>query len=613
MTYYRRSVLYIVLVSLVAVTSAEAQTQTILAATRSIDWSGAGVTGGIPTRTTNCATLSPGASASQINSAIANCPDGQVVFLNAGTYNLSSGIDFAGNSNVTLRGAGPAQTTLNFTNGVPCGGMGGDVCFENTQLNNTDAPGNTANWTAGFAKGSTQITLSNTTNLKVGTVLILDQLNDSNSDTGGVWICSASAVCSDAGASGASRSNREQQQLVQVTGISGTAVTISPGLHMPNWRTSQSPQAWWSSALPITMSGIENLTVNHSGSSTTSGIYFFNAYKCWVKNVKSLYANRNHVWFYQSAHILIRDSYFYGTKNAASQSYGVESFMTSDNLVENNIFQRVTSPLIANGADSGTVWGYNYTTDMYYAVSPNWLIASNGFHATGIAMMLNEGNVGTSFQADIVHGTQHFLTAFRNVFVGWEAGKTAQTTPIHLYAGHRYMNIVGNVLGRPGYHTRYETAAPTSGDADTSVFALGWAGNEGGTNVVYPNMPHDPLTKTTLLRWGNYDVATGTARYLASEVPSALSQYSNAVPANQILPASFYRSTKPSWWGTMPWPAIGPDVTGGQDATGKAFKIPAQLCYDSTPKVGGILTFDAANCYGNTASLAAPTSLRIVR
>src|SRR5437879_6900286 len=37
---------------------------------------------------------------------------------------------------------------------------------------------------------------------------------------------------------------------------------------------------------------------------------------------------------------LFRSSYFYGTKNAASQSYGVESFMTSDDLVINNIFQQ---------------------------------------------------------------------------------------------------------------------------------------------------------------------------------------------------------------------------------------------------------------------------------
>src|SRR2546426_12050317 len=84
--------------------------QTIIDASRRIDWSQAGVPGGIPNRITICAKLNPGATAAEINSAIASCPAGQVVFLNAGTYIFSSGIDFAGKSNVTLRGAGPNQT-----------------------------------------------------------------------------------------------------------------------------------------------------------------------------------------------------------------------------------------------------------------------------------------------------------------------------------------------------------------------------------------------------------------------------------------------------------------------------------------------------------------------
>src|SRR5438309_11030519 len=103
----------------------------ILDTSRAIDWNQAGVIGGIPNRTSICATLNPGATAAQINSAIASCPSGQVVFLNAGTYNLSSGIVFDNKSNVTLRGAGPDQTFLIFAAGNSCGGLGGDLCFVN--------------------------------------------------------------------------------------------------------------------------------------------------------------------------------------------------------------------------------------------------------------------------------------------------------------------------------------------------------------------------------------------------------------------------------------------------------------------------------------------------
>jgi len=68
----------------------------VLAPSRAVNWSSAGVSGGIPNRTMVCSTLSAGATASQISNAIASCPSGQVVFLNAGTYNLSSGINFGG-------------------------------------------------------------------------------------------------------------------------------------------------------------------------------------------------------------------------------------------------------------------------------------------------------------------------------------------------------------------------------------------------------------------------------------------------------------------------------------------------------------------------------------
>ena len=100
---------------------------------RRADWTGAGIPGGIPNRTAICATLNPGAAAAQINSAIAACNNG-VVFLSAGTYHLSSGIDFAGKGNVTLRGAGPDQTLLVFTGNVDCWGQPASICIRNAEL-----------------------------------------------------------------------------------------------------------------------------------------------------------------------------------------------------------------------------------------------------------------------------------------------------------------------------------------------------------------------------------------------------------------------------------------------------------------------------------------------
>jgi hypothetical protein len=166
--------------------------------------------------------------------------------------------------------------------------------------------------------------------------------------------------------------------------------------------------------------------------------------------------------------------------------------------------------------------------------------------------------------------------------------------PVHIYAFNRFMNVVGNVLGRAGYHNHYESAAPSGSSGNTSIYTLGWSGNGGTTEGGVAN---DVRVKNTSFRWGNYDVMSGSAVWNALEVPSALAQFANAVPAGQVLPVSMYLTAKPSWWGATPWPAIGPDVTGGQDPTGHAFKIPAHICYDNTPKTSGILNFNANLCY----------------
>src|SRR5437868_939623 len=54
------------MVCIVLLYAATAGAQTIISASRRIDWTQAGVPGGIPTRTTVCATLNPGATAAQI-------------------------------------------------------------------------------------------------------------------------------------------------------------------------------------------------------------------------------------------------------------------------------------------------------------------------------------------------------------------------------------------------------------------------------------------------------------------------------------------------------------------------------------------------------------------
>ncbi len=603
----------------------------IIAPSRAIDWSQAGVPGGIPVRTTVCASIAPEGSSSapvaptDVNAAIASCPAGEVVYLQPGNFYFSSGIDFANRSNVTLRGAGADQTFLYFYGDAPCNGLGADICVENgsnTWAASTPSGGNytQANWTAGYAPGTTQITLDNTSGIVPGqTLLILDQLNDSNTDNGGLWVNDTNGVAEDDNPTNNYRSGRSQEQLVLATAVSGSTVTISPGIYMPNWSSSQSPQAWWSSP-SVTGDGVEDLAMDNSNSNG-SAIVVRSGYGDWISGIRSYEdGGMAHVLVYESAHCTVQSSYFYGTPNAATESYGFSEAMASDDLVANNIFQHIVGAVVVDGSDDGTVAAYNYALDDYYTASSNWMMPAYEPHSAGDELDLFEGNVGDGLNADDIHGTGDLWTLFRNRLYGFDPpdpSRTNDTVALTIDSYHRFMNVVGNVLGDSGMTTTYQIAAPGGSNQDLSfeVYNLGWS-NWAGWLV------NDPLTVSTLFRWGNYDVVNNAAEWNPLEVPSSLSTLANPVPTTETLPASFFLSAKPAWWitpwGTPPWPAIGPDVTGGTDASanGHAYAIPAQLCYENSQNDQNypqdqsglyVKVFNAGSCYGQPP--AAPTGL----
>ena len=597
---YRNQLLGVWLVTFLMTFSGASAAQqswsSVLATPRGANWTIAGA-GPIPARpspASNCASLSPGVTAAQINAAIVSCPSGGVVFLNAGTYNLSTGINFQNTSNVTLRGAGANQTILKFSAYDGCGGAFAGICLNNGHNEYSAGYDFSANWTAGYTQGSNQITLDNTSNVKVGELMFIDQLEDT-SDTGDVyqgqqqWSC---VSCADPG-----RPNRGQFQTVKVTAVNGNVVTITPGLYWPNWRASQSPQAWWSAGLPITGAGVEDMTLDGSNQSSTGGglVVFYNAINSWVKGVRTIDPRDSHIkMWYGNLFDTVRDSYFYGTQahgSSSTQSYGYDGYTGSADLVENNIFDSISTPIQMED-QQGTVLGYNYIPMTLNFCSPNpcfdWLLGTSSMHAPGNGYMLFEGNQNVEMILDTIHGPADFISMFRNRVTGWQVGGGEQTVPIYNFAWSRYTNAIGNVLGTSGYHTRYTTV---TGDGSSnqlcwhSIYSFGISGgcytasNGGG------NLSDDPLVGTTAMRWGNYDTVNGATRFVGSEVPSGLAKYSNPVPSSQTLPPSFYLSSKPVWFGSVPFPPVGPDVSGGDIANvgGFAYNLPAQHAFLNTP------------------------------
>ena len=598
---------------------------------RAINWTSAGVVGGIPARTTACSTqpsLAAGsgsatANRNSINSAITACAGtNKVINIPAGTWYVASEIDAIGTSNFTLRGAGADQTVIKWTSTGSCQGNGGNICVWNGDGGNPNyGMNNQAAWTAGYSQGTTSITINSPSkgsisNLQAGQQMIFWQ-TDPKSDPGTILNCNGTNFnCSSEGQPGQNGPpGASQTQTVTVTSVTGSGpytVKFTPGLYSPIWSSSQSPQAAWASAPPVTGVGIENMTLDSSGitgngAGMGSELFFDFAINCWVSGIRIINTGngeyRNNVWLYSSNHMTVQNNYFYGS-DGSDLSYGVElGFENSDNLEVNNVFQHVASPMIINGGQ-GDVVAFNYAVDNYYTAggsAPNFQqVASYPGHLDGTYFNLYEGNVGGKYSQDIIHGTSWMNTGFRNYWPGRDGPyKNSSTMAVDIESYNRYTNLLYNVMGEVGYSSNYKVTPSSSTDnshcnsttEEQSIYTLGFAGgnacNQGDNGVA-----NDLNVASYIYLWGNYDTVNAAPQYNPSEVPSSLASYAQSVPtgvctSGASCPASFYYSSQPSFWatnyGTPPWPAIGPDVNGGIGPGGHTYAIPSQLCFDNIP------------------------------
>lgn len=171
----------------------------ILDTSRAVDWSSAGVPGGIPNRTTQCG---PAVNASgdtsgeqdvtNVNTAIQNCYNqpNTVVQLGSGTFYNCGGWTFGSPqnpngytklvNNVTLRGSGPLNTIVKVicpgqqelsgaANGI---GVAGKTTYNPLRYAGSHL------WMAGYTKGTNTITLDSVSGLSAGMIILLDQRND---------------------------------------------------------------------------------------------------------------------------------------------------------------------------------------------------------------------------------------------------------------------------------------------------------------------------------------------------------------------------------------------------------------------------------------------------
>ncbi|MEN9913003.1 MAG: hypothetical protein RLY66_411 [Candidatus Parcubacteria bacterium] len=534
------------------------------AANRTIDWKYTGVPGGIPNRTTICATLNPGATAATINSAISSCNNG-VVFLNAGTYNLSDKI-LIYNSNVTLRGAGADKTILS----------GGNILRIGSGYNSTSGVA----LTGGGAKGSSSFTVASTAGLTVGLMLELDRLDDPT------FVASH-----DAG--------RSLTQVNVITGISGNTITVrNPLIFDFSQGTPKIKHTFLSTTKNV---GIEDLKLEHNTTNGNTDIQYCDS--CWMKGIESGRSVGYHFTILGTVNLEVRDSYIHegssGPNNSGLNFYGGPYGANSNARVENNIFNKNFPAIEVNNSSSGLYIGYNYVYGSVDWGGGSYMVTwtFDDGHAPYNAYNLYEGNTGEMWGMDGYFGGAGQGTLLRNYFTGFNPnGSTARGDAVWIKRFGYYYNIVGNVLGS----SQQNPAAYATGCNAPGVYQFGYPNISNCSTTAYDNyaIPSgypDPKVSSTLVRWGNYDYFNDASRFVASEVSSDV-----AVPSNQTIPASMIYSSKPSWFPvSVPWPLIGPDVSGGTgDAAGKVNKSPAQLCWESR-SLNNSGTFSATTCYPN--------------
>ena len=303
-------------------------------------------------------------------------------------------------------------------------------------------------------------------------------------------------------------------QLFEITLIEGNKLTFRSPIHF-EIRSDQLPQIRPQGF--VRNVGFENFYIERlqSGNST---FQFKNAAYCWIRNIESYHTRKSHVTNNTTLGCEYRDSYFHHSFSygGGGSGYGVEfGFHATDGLCENNIFDSLRHAMMVHVGSVGCVFGYNYSIHPVQGegesgLNAGWVPPDISLHGHYAQMNLFEGNVIQEIGVGDHWGPMGPGNTFlRNVIQG---------EGIYLMDHSHGQNFIGN----------RSTAWSDDGTSENTV-------------------RHGELINGTV----HWDTAI----------------------SDQIIPASLYLSTKPSFYRELEWPSVGYDKPEG--------KIPAQYRWES--------------------------------
>jgi hypothetical protein len=525
-----------------------------------------GIPGGIPSRTKVCSSIDASTygngsadATPEIQSALNACPAGQVVQLSRGNFKITGTLLIT--KSIVLRGQGPTETRLLMPVGTAASLITvGTRWFKFTQ---------SVNLAKDALKGSNSVTLASNPGLKVGEIVAIDQLTNPN-------ITQWNPMRSPPGHASRgwfTRPDRPVGQILEVDTINGNSITFTTPFHI-DFQTAYTAQlsrfsqfAGGSPVDAVKNAGVEDLYVHGGGD---GNLKLANAAYSWIKNVESDYQKGEGIGVDGSFRCVVRDSYVHSTRdpNPGGGGYGFSfSFYASDNLVENNISWNMNKVMVMRASGGGNVIGYNYMEDGWINHAPNFVeVGLNASHMTTPHYELFEGNQSFNFDGDNTWGNSVYITVFRNHLTAKRRSiaplkitDQGNARAIGLMRGHKWYSFVGNVLGMPGQDSfwsrmkyTYESTWPWNGKS-VGMWRLGYDNDDW-------KAPADGTVTSTVIREGNFDYVTDQVHWTKGP---------------QQLPSSLYLSSKPAFFGDLPWPWV--DPTG----TNKVATLPARARFDA--------------------------------
>ena len=350
----------------------------IIAPERRIDWS-AGVPGGIDSPSVACPSSAPsvvdfGATgdgttddASAFQDAINAASEGSAVRIPEGSYMLREGLTI--DKGVVLCGEGSDKSRLLF-----------DADATGISIVKYDR-GDFVAVTDGHTKGSTELTVADSSSFVVGQYAELQQTNDwAVMDPEGVWE-SASWVPEDA-----------VGQMFKVIGINGNTLSVDPPVYI-DYNANQDPKVRRMGL--VEGAGLQGLYFARSSTHDRGTVLMKNTAMSWIRDCVSEDTTKDHVGFSSALWCEVRDSLFREAFDHGGGGHGYGTNLgnhATANLVENNIFVHLRHSMLVQVGATGNVFGYNYSREPYQSEGGNWTPCDISLHGHYNNMNLFEGN-----------------------------------------------------------------------------------------------------------------------------------------------------------------------------------------------------------------------------